>query len=202
MSKENRENLSCLMDGELDRDASGFLMRRLISDHDMRAVWRRYHMVRACLHGDGLSSGDLAGRVAEVLAGEADPAAQGRLRPTWLRPLAGSAIAASVALVAIFGINQNLLDRAAPESAIGQEGFVTQESSLDRGMTGPAVPVSYTSHDEAARHRINTYVLRHNQAVGGAGFVSYVPIVTSQPTMPPDTPGEDTQEQQTGAEAH
>ena len=49
MSKETREHISCLMDGEVSREASRFLVRRLGSDIELSATWARYHLVRDCL---------------------------------------------------------------------------------------------------------------------------------------------------------
>lgn len=190
MSENNQEQLSCLMDGELDRNTTRFLLRRLAADVGMRDAWRRYHVVRACLHGDRVATGDLSGRVAAALTDEAGSPALNRTLTTWLKPIAGSAIAASVAVLAVIGINQNLLERQTPAASVEQTGFVSQGTTLDRTFTRPAVPVSYSAETGSNRHRLNTYVLRHNQAAGGAGFVSYVPIVTSQPILPPEAPEE------------
>ncbi len=181
MMESNREHLSSLMDGELDDKAQGFLLRRLSSDPEMTATWRRYHLVRACLHKEFEHAADLADRVGRALDSEPSVEASGRAR--WLRPVAGSAIAACVALVAIVGINANIMQRGQPEAAADQPGFVSQPSVLDRSFSQQAVPVSFTESSPADRQRINTLVLRHNQAVGGSGFVSYLPIVTGTPSQ-------------------
>lgn len=177
MTESSREHLSSLMDGELDDKAQTFLLQRLSRDPEMTSTWRRYHLVRACLHQEFEHASDLADRVARAL--DQEPAIeQGRLTG-WLRPVAGSAIAACVALVAIVGINANIMQRGQIEAAPEQPGFVSQPSVLDQTFSRPAVPVSLTESSPADRQRINTLVLRHNQAVGGSGFVSYLPIVTS-----------------------
>jgi sigma-E factor negative regulatory protein RseA len=183
MTESNREHLSCLMDGELDQKAQGFLLRRLASDPAMTDTWRRYHLVRACLHQEMAGGQCIADRVSAALSDEPAPVAEGM--PGWLKPVAGSAIAASVALMAIVGINANLLERNQLEPVAEQPGFVSQPTSLDQTFSRQAVPVSFTEVSAADRQRINTYVLRHNQAVGGAGFVSYLPIVTATPVEAP-----------------
>ena len=59
MSKETREHLSALVDGEISRETSRFLVRRLGADDELRATWTRYHLVRDCLrHQDGAIAGD------------------------------------------------------------------------------------------------------------------------------------------------
>lgn len=176
MSKSNREHLSCLMDGELDHGAQRFLLRRLSEDAEMKTAWRRFHTVRACLHRELLATRDLTSRVAAALDAEPVPGQGGRMA-AWFKPVAGGAIAASVALMAIVGINSSVLERQ-PDAVDQQPGFVSQPTSLDQPFTRSAVPVSYSEGSNAERQRINGHVLRHHQAAGGTGFVSYVPIVT------------------------
>lgn len=175
MTESSREHLSCLVDGELDRKGRKFLLRRLAGDAELKSQWNRMHTVRACLHRERLAAADLVARVAAVIDGE--PAPQASRLARWARPLAGSAIAASVALMAIVGINSTL-DQQPPGGEGEEPGFVSRSTSLDEPFTQPAVPVSYSEDRRAARQRISGYVLRHHQAAGGAGFVSYVPIVT------------------------
>lgn len=179
MSESNREHLSCLMDGELDRSAQQFLLRRMAEDSEMKEAWRRFHTVRACMHGEMLAAGNLADRVAAAISDEPAVVPGGRMA-AWFKPVAGGAIAASVALVAIVGINSSMLDRQ-PEPT-EQPGFVSQSTSLDepfaRSTVPSTVPVSFSESSAAERQRISGHVLRHHQASGGAGFISYVPIVT------------------------
>ncbi|HSH27633.1 MAG TPA: RseA family anti-sigma factor [Wenzhouxiangella sp.] len=177
MSESSRENLSSLMDGELDRKGRKFLLRRLAGDADMKASWNRMHLVRACLHQEDLASGDLVGRVAAAL--DAEPAPSRSLPARLLRPVAGGAIAASVAVMAIVGINSSMLEQQGAVALEGDEpGFVSQPTELDRPFTQSAVPVSYSEDRRAQRQRISGYVMRHHQAAGNTGFVSWVPIVT------------------------
>ena len=181
MTDSNQEHLSCLMDGELDRKGQQFLLRRLASDSDLSERWQRYHLVRSCLHQETVQGIGIAERVSLAIASEAVPLA-GNTMPRWLRPVAGGAIAACVALVAIVGINQNLTRQGQQEPEADQAGFVSQQTPLDRSFSRQAVPVNFSEVSPADRQRINTYVLRHHQAVGGSGFASYIPIVTGTPT--------------------
>jgi len=177
MNESSRENLSCLMDGELDRKGRKFLLRRLAADADMKGCWNRMHTVRACLHQERLATADLVSRVADALEGEASP--RRSLANRLVRPVAGGAIAASVAVMAIVGINASMLEQQTASSSSAEEpGFVSRSTSLDEPFTQSAVPVSYSEDRRAQRQRIGGYVLRHNQAAGSTGFVSWVPIVT------------------------
>lgn len=177
MSESSRENLSSLMDGELDRKGRKFLLRRLAGDSAMKASWNRMHMVRACLHQENLASGNLVARVSAALDGEPTPSRS--LPARLLRPVAGGAIAASVAVMAIVGINSSMLEQQGAVAPEGDEpGFVSRPTELDKPFTQSAVPVAYSEDRRAQRQRISGYVMRHHQAAGSTGFVSWVPIVS------------------------
>jgi negative regulator of sigma E activity len=47
-----KEKLSALMDGELDRKATGELLGALVRDSGLRCSWERWHLIRAALHQD------------------------------------------------------------------------------------------------------------------------------------------------------
>lgn len=176
MTESSRENLSSLMDGELDRKGRKFLLRRLASDADMKASWNRMHTVRACLHKERLAGNGLVERVAAAL--EAEPAPSRSLPARLLRPVAGGAIAASVAVMAIVGINSSMLQQQGAESVDESEpGFVSRPTELDQPFTQSAIPVNYSEDRRTQRQRISGYVMRHHQAAGSTGFVSWVPIV-------------------------
>lgn len=176
MTESSRENLSSLMDGELDRRGRKFLLRRLASDADMKASWNRMHTVRACLHKERLAGAGLVERVAAAL--EAEPTPSRSLPARLLRPVAGGAIAASVAVMAIVGINSSMLQQQGADSVDESEpGFVSRPTELDQPFTQSATPVNYSEDRRTQRQRISGYVMRHHQAAGSTGFVSWVPIV-------------------------
>ena len=97
MSKETREHISSLMDGEISREASRFLVRRLGDDEQLCATWARYHVVRDCLRDPegGYAREDLCSRVRDAIEREAAPAPSRRIGRGWLKPVAGVAIASA-----------------------------------------------------------------------------------------------------------
>ena len=183
MTDTQRENLSSLMDGELERSASQFLVRRLSHDPELAGQWQRYHLVRACLQRESVSGIDLGARVSAALAEDSmEP-----LRPAagrWLKPVSGAVIAASVAVFALIGINSSLLEHGQQEWRVEPPGFVSRPTEFDLPFAQALVPVSFSESTAADRQRFSSYVLRHNQASGSVGFVSYVPIVVSSRTPP------------------
>lgn len=113
-----RQQLSALMDGALPPDEARFLLRRLQHDAELAGCLDRWHMAGDALRGQtqAIVSADFAERVSAMVASEPamGPAAVGasRANRSGLRWAGGTALAASVALVALFATRQ----LAAPES--------------------------------------------------------------------------------------
>jgi len=190
MTESSREHLSSLMDDELDRKGCKFMLRRLAGDAELKARWSRMHMLRACLRNERLAGGDLVARVAVAL--ESEPAPSKSLSSRLLRPVAGGAIAASVAVMAIVGINSSMLEQSGSGGLAENEepGFVSRPTQLDQPFTQSAVPVSYSEDQRSQRQRLSGYVMRHHQAAGSTGFVSWVPIVTELNAVEKEVRGE------------
>lgn len=117
----NRRQLSAMLDGELSPDQARFMLRRLQHDGELAACWERWQVCGDLLrgHGHALLPSDFSQRVAAAIAapvaGEAAPAARGAgsRRQHRLLRWGGGALAASVALVALFMARQ-LPDAQAP----------------------------------------------------------------------------------------
>lgn len=103
----SHEDLSALMDGELEAEPARFLLRRMERDPEMARTWSRWHLIRASLaqraqasaHLDPwrlLSASNDDAFVARVMA---QVSAQPRRH--WARYIGGGAIAASVAAAAL-----------------------------------------------------------------------------------------------------
>lgn len=109
MNEEKLEALSALMDGEI-RDADARALDGLSRDEGLRAAWGRYHLISECIRGTLPRHLDpaLANRIAVAVRQEPTILAPDVSAPRpWLKPLAGMAIAASVATLAVVGIQMN-----------------------------------------------------------------------------------------------
>lgn len=196
MNTESKEHLSSFMDGEHGPEASRFLVRRLSADGDMRDTWARYHLIRDCLrHQDGhIARAGLSGRVSSALSGDSlsgSPALRSgaSLSRNWLKPAAGLALAASVALVAVLTVSNVRAPGAAPTglelSASPAAGPASESFAAPSvGSVIPASqPVNLSGRSPQDQSRMNTYLLQHYQVTGesgGRGFVPFVPIVVTQ----------------------
>jgi len=105
MTERIKEQLSAFLDGELPDSESALLVKRLERDDDLRGALSRYSLIGAVLRADGdvPAARQVAARVSAAIAREpSGRMAVARFQPSALaRPLAGLAVAAGVAAVAV-----------------------------------------------------------------------------------------------------
>lgn len=184
----NNEHISALVDGELDPKGAAFLVRRLSDDPHMHRQWQRFHLVRACLQREFSGPVSLVGRVQAALQDEAAPERTGRFA-SLMRMGVGGAVAASVAMVAVLGLaNRMESENSGGPESLQAPGFVSQSTALDRQFNAPLVPAGLGTNETSAgaagpssatQQRINRYMIRHSQAAGGNGFISYTPVLAA-----------------------
>lgn len=77
MSQQIREQISALMDGELSRDETAFLLRRMEHEPALVTSWSRFHMARQVLRRQEWSSQglNLASRVLAGIESDSQPVA-------------------------------------------------------------------------------------------------------------------------------
>jgi sigma-E factor negative regulatory protein RseA len=172
MNNDNREWLSALADGELQGDELQRGLDALRKDPELQASWGAYHLVR-----DSVSS-NLNDEVAPLLhrrisaALEDEPtilAPQARRRP-WVKQAAGLAIAASVAGVAVIGVQQmNVADSgpAVQPLAQQQEYIRMMPTLVAEGENKPA------QNNEA----LDRYLVNHNEYSANSGIQGVLPYV-------------------------
>lgn len=173
MNEAIREQMSALMDGELPEAERDRVLRRLCDDPALAAEWGRLHLVRDSLNGELPRHLDfaLAARVQAAVQDEpplAVPSPPPRAR-AWVRPLAALAVAASVAGLALVGVQQlSAPQHPEPVPAVADAGSAT-----------PAIPPGTRWDRPEAAPRLNAYLVNHNEYAAGAplqGMMSYVRI--------------------------
>lgn len=181
MNKETLEHISCLMDGELSRETGLFLTRRLSTDEELKGTWERYHLIRDCIRQPGtqVPITDFSSRVRMALSEDTAAPVNSWQSRVWLKPVAGFAIAASVALVAIVAVGPAQIQN--PDVIADSE-----VQSFTSPNVLPAAPnsqaASFSGSAAQSDPRLNSYLVRHNQLVGSVssqGFLSFVPIVST-----------------------
>ena len=97
------DRIAVLMDGEADDRSAAQAMDALRRDAEALHTWRTYHLIGDALRGTAPLSDDFTARVAWKLADQPTVLAPGRIRPEPRRWFTASAVAASVAAVALVG---------------------------------------------------------------------------------------------------
>lgn len=203
MNDQILEQLSALMDGELERDQTRFLLKRLHTDVELPLRWSRYHVSRQALRGHDLvlSSGFAAAVMAQL---ELEQPLRRRTHHAWLRWGAGGAIAASVAVAALV-LTRPAMDPAAiapgasiarntttPGSTIGASALAARASSpLQTPLLAPnaaveTAPASFGMdlvEPGASEQNVQPYVIRHYQATGTSGQSNFVPYILLSPPL-------------------
>lgn len=196
-----QERLSALVDGELEAFERRRMIGILVEDEASLERWRRDHLLRDALRGE-LPPALCRDFLARVNAGidaalaenenEDEPSAhRGHAPlPLWLRAGAGFAVAASVAVVTILGL-QSLVgggaipagtavvaSRQAPAAAPRQAGGFRLANTTAPEAVQPGVS------DAEVQRRINSYLINHSEFAGRPAMLPYARIVGYETTEP------------------
>lgn len=175
MSQKLREQLSALMDGELDDNEARFLLRRLSGDPELRGIWERYHRCQSLISASDRADGDcvlleraFSSGVMDAIEREARPEPRSARWRDWMRPVAGVAVAAGVATVALLGLQGEQL------GAGGEATDVVPGPATDRPVWGspahfqPASADGSMSPEERDSWQLlNTYRINHAEQTAG-----------------------------------
>ena len=184
MMNDKTDKLSALMDGEL-RDLEQW-SKQLASDKAMQAVWHRYHIARDAMKGQlsDYPELDISDSVSKAL--ENEPVI---LAPLWrriqpravFRQVAGLAVAATVATLAVLSVQQaHIIDNETAQIA---------QLSTPVNATGPVSgaqlrQVSFTTRqqlDAEVESRLSGYLVNHNEyspSIRVSGIMPYTRIVS------------------------
>jgi negative regulator of sigma E activity len=137
----NRVQLSALVDGELQPEQARFLLRRLEHDEDLRGCWERWQLAGDVMRGleSVILPSGFADRVAVAVAAESSTAQAGARHPRWARWGGGAALAASVAVIAMFLVRQS------PDASTPTAPAPTTVAISKPAPVQPAVPASPAS---------------------------------------------------------
>lgn len=174
MSEQIREQISALLDGELPEAERRLLLERLERDPALRLHWSRYQLISDAVHQTLPPQIDLgfADRVMAVLDEQPEYHRQpvNRLARA-VKPLAGLAVAASVAVVAVLAVQQARTPDALPGAVQVAEK--------------PPAPTLPASADASAAigvpvqdgNRLNAYLVNHSEYAASGGMPGMSPYV-------------------------
>jgi sigma-E factor negative regulatory protein RseA len=170
MSEQIREQVSAFLDGELPNSETELLLKRLARDGELRESFGGYALIGEALRGPGpLMARGFAARVNFAIDGEPLPAnghsAQVRA-PRWWRPLAGAAVAAGVAVVAVVALQQRAVaPTLRPGTPLAAQNAPAVAAPEAISYTVPAAsPVAPAAMPPA---RLTNYVFAHSRYSSG-----------------------------------
>lgn len=189
MNERQAELASALLDGELDRDGQAKAVSALLAAGDEELErFGRYRMIGDVMRGESaVPSTSIARYIREALQDEPVVLApRSREVPRWMRPAAGLAVAASVAVGAVMVAPQLLspgqpdaqpvVQAAAdlPRPAMAPQ-LVAAGSSPTRDPEGKAA--QWQALDRELEERLNRLVVEHHEFGGRTGVNGPVPHI-------------------------
>jgi sigma-E factor negative regulatory protein RseA len=182
MSDAVKEQLSAVLDGELAEAELDLLLKRLERDADLGETLSRYALCSQAMKGEGPPAASTA-FAANVMAALQNEPPLARRAPRWrvspavaqrLRPVAGAAVAASVAALAVFSIQETGMEPGSTEQPAPQ--FMAS-AEPDPSYTVPATTPT-TAFVPAAR--LTNYVVAHAEFSSPLGRRSVLSGVLSE----------------------
>ncbi|MBI3546593.1 MAG: sigma-E factor negative regulatory protein [Gammaproteobacteria bacterium] len=166
-----QEKLSAFVDNELDELETRQLMAALSQDATLRRTWERYHVARSALHQDSeiLLVANVAEKVAQQIESEPSRAGSYR-RQQALRVVSTLALAASVAAIAILGV-QRLNDKPESSAAALVAGGKPAGQVIRSGTT------RWDTKEPGAENALNAYLVEHNEFASTSGIGGMMPYV-------------------------
>jgi negative regulator of sigma E activity len=185
MTDKINDQISAFVDDELSEQECAFLVRRFEHNSEARKQAVRFTLIGSALRNELIKPDPtlLLRRISSALDGAAVPAAPVRAERGWsprlVRPLAGLAIAAGVASIAIFGLRY-LNDTTAPPAPA-----VAATRAAD-----PVEPASYVVPREVAEGRavvptirLTNYLVHHGEYASGLNRTSVHSNVVAAPEI-------------------
>lgn len=178
MKDKLHEQLSALVDDELTDAEQDLLTRQIGRDRELHQRLSRYQLISDAMQSHLPERVDPAfsRRVHEALrdepAGHGSGIPAGRLASLF-RPVAGLAVAASVAVVAVTALQTSREDTTDPATAVAtvpaDSGFIRAEDS--------ALAVAPESGPRTRKGQLDLYLVNHNEYAASRGMQGMLPYV-------------------------
>lgn len=157
--------LSAMVDDELDGMEIDLVLRRLCRDGDLQSCWSRYHLISDVMQNhlpDALAL-DFAARIRQAVAAEPLPLPVGKSLPAWYKPVTGFGLAASVVLVALFGLKlTQTVDTPLASATQLAASDPTAASTLTPFTVRTAAVRQTDAANEPVEARLGSYLVNHN----------------------------------------
>lgn len=176
-----REQISALTDDNLSHGEHELLIRRFSVHRELRLCWERYHVIGEAMR-KGLPHVDTRGfadRVMQVLEGESPQheAPRSGLLSNLSKGLAGMAVAASVAAVAVVGLRHDTGHMIQGASAAAPSEIVPSNAAANvtPASFGTVSNATWNGNTPDVQAELSNYLINHNEMAASL----------PQPSVPP-----------------
>lgn len=186
MTDQDLEQLSALLDGQLERHEQDRAVLRLAADNlDTLDRLGRYRLIGDVIRGESaVVANEIRARVNEALVDEPTVLAPRARSGRWVRPVAGMAIAASVALAAVvvaprflqqpgpFETEPYVVSSPAPDTQTVRSvaANAAPQPVTDANPGHPAATGQWQTLDARMAERLNRLVIEHHEFGGRTGI--------------------------------
>ena len=184
-----KEEISALMDGEIDEQKMQQYLRELRTDSECRSCWEQYHLIGDTLRNnlplhmnrsfvDGISKAIAEEDLPAPVTTPQETQAPKTKRHAMINPFSGFAIAASVAAVAYLGVGMITVEEAAGPSLANNTSAVAPVAPIAQNLpqTLPQSGVQtvqgqqWTITKPAVESRLNNYLYNHRNVAGSTAI--------------------------------
>ena len=181
MNEQTRETLSALVDGELTATDISRAVDCLTQSDDLCECWDRYHVIGDVIRGEAIR-GDyqgVAARVKEHLRDEPTVLVPRhrdahRFKPHWLKSAAGTALAASVAVVALLTAPQ-LMNESPSQPPLKT---TTAKHSSPQQLYAAQSGTHWNLSKPDVESKLNAYLVNHQEYATSHHVKGMLPYVT------------------------
>lgn len=189
MTDKLREQVSALADDSLLEGEHELLVRRFGADRNLRLCWERYHLIGEAMR-KGLPQVDTRGFADRVMSAlGAEPVREEPVRAGMLaylgKALAGMAVAASVAAVAVIGLRNDAGHSSQSMAAAPSEIVpANPQFNVMPASYGTVSNATWNGNTPDVQAQLGNYLINHNEmaaSLSQPGVLPYFYIATYDP---------------------
>lgn len=182
MTEYKNEKLSAFLDGEMSAESQKSLQADLTSNDDVRETSLRYNMIGQAIRQEKIDivNLDVADRVRDALASEPAilaPKNKQNVTSRFSQTAWGAAVAASVALVALFVLPPALEtqqdDAGVPDFSKASNLAVLPDQTAITTVSSQ----QWITEPKQRNEKLNRYLMEHNEIAGRTGINGAAPQV-------------------------
>lgn len=171
MNDRNKESLSALMDGEADELEIRRVLNQLDQDDELRDNWKNYHLMGSLMRDESFDSLDLTKGINQILDGDmaskdaedtnapllSNEKTKKSVRAAWYKPLTSVAVAASVTLAVLLGVQS-----IEPNNGLGLAENRSDSLPVQGELTASTLTTEEQQQLENAQQQLQDYILQHS----------------------------------------